>query len=141
MIQFINENTEIPVLHKRRLSQWIKSTAEEYGRKTGDITYIFCSEEKILEINLQYLNHDYFTDIITFDYSEKNVISGDIFISPETLKTNAIQFNVTFEEELLRIIIHGILHLCGQDDKTPESKLQMTAKEDKALNVYKNMMF
>jgi len=141
MIQFINENTEIPVLHKRRLSQWIKSTAEEYGRKTGDITYIFCSEEKILEINLQYLNHDYFTDIITFDYSEKNVISGDIFISPETLKTNAIQFNVTYEEELLRIIIHGILHLCGQDDKTPESKLQMTAKEDKALNVYKNMMF
>lgn len=141
MIQFINENTEIPVLHKRRLTQWIKSTAEEYGRKTGDITYIFCSEEKILEINLQYLNHDYFTDIITFDYSEKNVISGDIFISPETLKTNAIQFNVTFEEELLRIIIHGILHLCGQDDKTPESKLQMTAKEDKALNVYKNMMF
>jgi len=141
MIQFINENTEIPVVHKRRLSQWIKSTAEEYGRKTGDITYIFCSEEKILEINLQYLNHDYFTDIITFDYSEKNIISGDIFISPETLKTNAIQFNVTFEEELLRIIIHGILHLCGQDDKTPESKLQMTAKEDKALNVYKNMMF
>ncbi|MEA4982143.1 MAG: rRNA maturation RNase YbeY [Paludibacter sp.] len=141
MIQFINENTEIPVLHKRRLTQWIKSTAEEYGRKTGDITYIFCSEEKILEINLQYLNHDYFTDIITFDYSEKNVISGDIFISPETLKTNAIQFNVTYEEELLRIIIHGILHLCGQDDKTPESKLQMTAKEDKALNVYKNMMF
>lgn len=141
MIQFINENTEIPVLHKRRLTQWIKSTAEEYGRKTGDITYIFCSEEKILEINMQYLNHDYFTDIITFDYSEKNVISGDIFISPETLKTNAIQFNVTYEEELLRIIIHGILHLCGQDDKTPESKLQMTAKEDKALNVYKNMMF
>lgn len=141
MIQFINENTEIPVLHKRRLTQWIKSTAEEYGRKTGDVTYIFCSEEKILEINRQYLNHDYFTDIITFDYSEKNVISGDIFISPETLKTNAIQFNVTYEEELLRIIIHGILHLCGQDDKTPESKLQMTAKEDKALNVYKNMMF
>ena len=141
MIQFINENTEIPVVHKRRLTQWIKSTAEEYGRKTGDITYIFCCEEKILEINRQYLNHDYFTDIITFDYSEKNIISGDIFISPETLKTNAIQFNVTFEEELLRIIIHGILHLCGQDDKTPESKLQMTAKEDKALNAYKNMMF
>lgn len=141
MIQFINENTEISVLHKRRLTQWIKSTAEEYGRKTGDITYIFCSEEKILEINRQYLNHDYFTDIITFDYSEKNVISGDIFISPDTLKTNAIEFNVTFEEELLRIIIHGILHLCGQDDKTPESKLQMTAKEDKALNAYKNMMF
>lgn len=141
MVQFINENTEIPVLQKRRLTQWIKLIAKEYGKNTGDINYIFCSEEKILEINRQFLNHDYFTDIITFDYSEKNVISGDIFISPETLKTNAIQFNVTLEEELLRIIIHGILHLCGQDDKTPESKLQMTAKEDKALNAYKNMMF
>lgn len=139
MIQFINENTQIPVLQKRRLTRWIKSTAEEYGKITGDISYIFCSEEKILEINRQYLNHDYFTDIITFDYSEKNILSGDIFISPDTLKTNAIEFNVTFEEELLRIIIHGILHLCGQDDKTPESKRQMTVKEDKALNAYKNM--
>lgn len=141
MIQFINENTDIPVLQKRRLTQWIKSTAMEYGRKTGEISYIFCSEERILEINRQYLKHDYFTDIITFDYSEKDILSGDIFISPETLKTNALEFNVSFEEELLRIIIHGILHLCGQDDKSPEDKIQMTAKEDKALNVYKNMMF
>lgn len=140
MIQFINENTETPVLHKRKLIQWIKSTAEEYEKKAGDISYIFCSEEKILEINRQYLNHDYFTDIITFDYSEKNIISGDIFISPETIKTNAEDFKVNFEEEILRIIIHGILHLCGQDDKTPESKQIMTAKEDKALNVYKSTL-
>jgi rRNA maturation RNase YbeY len=140
MIQFINENTEVPVLHKRKLTQWIKLTAAAYGKKAGDISYIFCSEEKILEINRQYLNHDYFTDIITFDYSEKNVISGDIFISPETLKSNAADFNVTFEEELLRIIIHGILHLCGQDDKTPESKELMTSKEDKALNAYQSMV-
>ena len=140
MIQFINENTEIPVLQKRKLIQWIKSTAEEYDKKTGDISYIFCSEERILEINRQYLNHDYFTDIITFDYSEKNVISGDIFISPETIRTNAEDFRVDFEEEILRIIIHGILHLCGQDDKSPESKLIMTAKEDKALNAYKSAL-
>ncbi|MEA4936043.1 MAG: rRNA maturation RNase YbeY [Paludibacter sp.] len=138
MIQFINENTELPVLQKRNLTQWIKATAEEYGKKTGNISYIFCSEERILEINRQYLNHDYYTDIITFDYSENNIISGDIFISPETLKTNAISFNVTFEEEMLRIIIHGILHLCGQDDKTPESRQLMTTKEDKALNAYKS---
>lgn len=140
MVQFINENTKIPVLPKRKLIQWIKSTAEEYEKKTGDISYIFCSEEKILEINRQYLNHDYFTDIITFDYSENNVISGDIFISPETIKTNAEDFKVDFEEEILRIIIHGILHLCGQDDKSPESKLIMTAKEDKALNAYKSTL-
>lgn len=140
MIQFINENTEIPVLQKRKLIQWIKSTAKEYKKNTGDISYIFCSEEKILEINRQYLKHDYFTDIITFDYSENNVISGDIFISPETIKTNAEDFGVDFEEEILRIIIHGILHLCGQDDKSPENKLIMTAKEDKALNVYKSTL-
>jgi rRNA maturation RNase YbeY len=140
MIQFISENIALPEFQQRKLTQWIKTTAEQYGKKTGNISYIFCDEEKILEINRKYLNHDYYTDIITFDYSERNKISGDIFISPETLKTNALNFNVTFEEELLRIIIHGILHLCGQDDKTPESKQEMTGKENKALDLYKSMI-
>jgi rRNA maturation RNase YbeY len=140
MIQFISENIALPELQQHKLTQWIKTTAEQYGKKTGDISYMFCDEEKILEINRKYLNHDYYTDIITFDYSERNKISGDIFISPETLKTNALNFNVTFEEELLRIIIHGILHLCGQDDKTPESKQEMTGKENKALDLYKSMI-
>jgi probable rRNA maturation factor len=140
MIQFISENLALPVLQQRKLIQWIKITAEQYGKKTGDISYIFCDEERILEVNRKYLNHDYYTDIITFDYSEKNKISGDIFISPETLKTNAVDFKVTFEEELLRIIIHGILHLCGQEDKTPESKHEMTEKENKALDQYKSMI-
>jgi len=140
MIQFINENIALPAFQERKLTQWIKITAEQYGKKTGDITFIFCDEERILEINRKYLNHDYYTDIITFDYSEKNKISGDIFISPDTLKTNAAAFKVTFEEELLRIIIHGILHLCGQEDKTPESKQEMTEKENKALEQYKSMI-
>jgi len=140
MIQFISENIAIPALQQLKLTQWIKITAEQYGKKTGDISYIFCDEEKILEINRKYLNHNYYTDIITFDYSQRNKISGDIFISPETLKTNALNFNVTFEEELLRIIIHGILHLCGQDDKTPECKQEMTGKENKALDLYKSMI-
>lgn len=141
MIQFISENIEGPELPKRKLSQWIKSTAQVYGKKAGDISYIFCSEERILEINKQYLKHDYFTDIITFDYSEDKIISGDIFISPETVKTNAADFNVPFDEELLRVIIHGVLHLCGQEDKTPETKEIMTAKEDKALLAYQSMKF
>lgn len=140
MIQFINENIEGPVLQKRKLSQWIKSTAQDHGKKIGDISYIFCSEERILEVNQQFLNHDYFTDIITFDYSESDIISGDIFISLETVKTNASDFNVSYEEELLRVIIHGILHLCGQEDKAPETKEIMTTKEDKALLAYKSRM-
>lgn len=140
MIQFINENIEGPALQKRKLSQWIKSTAQVYGKKTGDISYIFCNDEKILEVNQQYLNHDYFTDIITFDYTEGDIISGDIFISLETVHSNAAEFKVSYDEELLRVIIHGILHLCGQDDKAPETKEIMTQKEDKALLEYKSKL-
>ena len=134
MIQFLNENTKAPSLRKRDVTQWIKNTAEKHGKKTGEIAFIFCNDDKILEINRQYLQHDYYTDIITFDYSQGNIISGDIFISLDTVKTNAEQFEVTYEQELHRIIIHGILHLCGQDDKTPESRKTMTAKENEALN-------
>lgn len=102
-------------------------------KKTGDIAYIFCSDERILEINKQYLQHDYYTDIITFDYSEDNIISGDIFISIDTVKSNSLDFGSDFETELLRVIIHGILHLCGQDDKSPELRMEMTRKENEAL--------
>lgn len=134
MIQFFNENIKAPNLRKRDVTQWIKKTAGQYGKKTGDIAFIFCNDDMILEINRQYLQHDYYTDIITFDYSQSNIISGDIFISLDTVKTNAEKFGVNFNQELHRIIIHGILHLCGQDDKTPESRKTMTAKENKALN-------
>ena len=136
MIQYIAEEVNLPVFPKQKLNRWIKETASVYEKKTGDIAYIFCSDKRILEVNNQYLHHDYFTDIITFDYSEGSVISGDIFISIETVESNAAEFNVSFEEELRRIMIHGILHLCGQDDKTPELRLEMTRKENLALQMY-----
>ena len=99
----------------------------------GDVTYIFCNDEKILAVNREFLQHDYYTDVITFDYSAPDRLSGDIFISLDTVRSNAEQVGVLFEQELHRILIHGILHLTGQGDKTPESKAQMTAKEEKAL--------
>jgi probable rRNA maturation factor len=133
MIQYISEGVTPPALQKQRTNRWIKETAAEYGKKAGDVAYIFCSDERILEVNKQYLQHDYYTDIITFDYSEGQIISGDIFISVDTVKTNAEEFGVSFEQELNRILIHGILHLCGQDDKTPELRLEMTRKENLAI--------
>jgi rRNA maturation RNase YbeY len=133
MIRFITENVDFPPIEKQIINRWIKEIALQYGKKTRDITYIFCNDERILEVNKQYLNHDYFTDIITFDYTDGQIISGDIFISLDTVKSNSDEFNVSFEQELNRIIIHGILHLCGQCDNTPELRLEMTAKENLAL--------
>ena len=133
MIQYIAEEIELPAIEKRNISRWIKEVATDCGKKVGEIAYIFCSDARIMEVNRHYLNHDYYTDIITFDYSEANIISGDIFISIDTVKSNAEEFGVTFNDELQRIIIHGILHLCGQDDKTPELRLEMTRKENLAL--------
>lgn len=136
MIQYIAEDIKLPALEKMKINRWIKEVANGYAKKVGDIAYIFCSDEKILEVNNQYLQHDYYTDIITFDYTEGNVISGDIFISIDTVRSNAEEFKVSFETELLRIIIHGILHLCGQDDKTHELRIEMTKKENLALEKY-----
>lgn len=136
MIQYITENVKLPLISKQKVNRWIKETALFYNKKTGDIAYIFCDDEKILEVNKQYLQHDYYTDIITFDYSENSIISGDIFISLDTVKSNAEEFGVDYEHELLRIIIHGILHLCGQDDKTPELRIEMTDKENLALEKF-----
>ena len=136
MIQYIAENIKQPPLQKQKINNWIKETAALYDKKVGQIAYIFCSDERILEVNKQYLNHDYFTDIITFDYSEGSVISGDLFISLDTVLSNSREFGDSFETELLRILIHGVLHLCGQDDKTPESRIEMTKKENLALERY-----
>ncbi|MBP5136823.1 MAG: rRNA maturation RNase YbeY, partial [Paludibacteraceae bacterium] len=105
----------------------------------GDICYIFCSDEKILEVNRQFLQHDYYTDIITFDYTENGKINGDIFISVDTVKSNAEKFNVTYDNELMRVIIHGVLHLTGQNDKTPETEKVMHQKEDIALEELSKM--
>ena len=136
-ITYLTENVTLPKRFKRRLtSQWIKDVIGKYEKKVGDIAYIFCNDEKIIEINRQYLRHDYFTDIITFDYTDGNMISGDVFISLETVKTNAAQYKTTYEEELRRVVIHGVLHLCGYKDKTRKDKKNMREKEDEALDLY-----
>ncbi len=140
MIHYYNDDTEKPQLDERLISAWIKQTAATYDRKTGQITYIFCSDQRILEVNRQFLQHDYYTDIITFDYGEGHTISGDIFISMDTVRSNAEQFGTQFDDELRRIIIHGILHLCGQNDKNPEDRAEMTRKENKALEAWNNRM-
>lgn len=131
------EGIKIPLIKKREVTSWIKTVAAAYGKKVGDIAYIFCSDEKILEVNNQYLQHDYYTDIITFDYSENDIISGDIFISLDTVKSNSEQFGTDYMNELHRIIIHGVLHLCGINDKAPGEREHMTECENKALALLK----
>jgi rRNA maturation RNase YbeY len=127
----------MPVLDERKVCRWIKSVAADYGFAVGNINYIFCSDERELEVNREFLGHDYYTDVITFDYTSGKTLNGDIFISLDTVRSNAEMVGTSFENELLRILIHGVLHLTGQGDKTPETKAQMTAKEEKALAIYK----
>lgn len=131
------EGVKIPKIKKREVSNWIKAVAATYHKKVGDVAYIFCSDHKILEVNNQYLQHDYYTDIITFDYTQKDTISGDLFISLDTVKSNSEQFNTDYNEELHRIIIHGILHLCGINDKSDAERKHMTECENEALALLK----
>ncbi|KAA6342718.1 Endoribonuclease YbeY [termite gut metagenome] len=133
MLIYLTDHVRMPAIRKQNTTSWIKAVAKSYGKTIGEIAYIFCSDEKILKLNGQYLQHDYYTDIITFDYSEEDKISGDIFISLDTVKTNAEQYHTEYMEELYRIIIHGILHLCGINDKSPEEKAIMKEAEDRAL--------
>ena len=133
MVSFMADSIEMPALDERKVTRWIRSVAADYNFAVGNINYIFCSDERELEVNRQFLGHDYYTDVITFDYTSGKTLNGDIFISLETVRSNAEMVGAPFEEELRRIIIHGILHLTGQGDKTPETKAQMTAKEEKAL--------
>ena len=133
MISYQTDGVEMPAIKKSQTTEWIKAVAATYGKRVGEIAYIFCSDEKILEVNRQYLQHDYYTDIITFDYCEGNRLSGDLFISLDTVRTNAEQFGSDYETELHRVIIHGILHLCGINDKGPGEREVMEAAEKKAL--------
>mgnify|MGYP003443023809 CR=1 FL=1 len=135
MITYQTEDIAMPAIRKRETSEWIKAVAATYNKKVGEVAYIFCSDEKILEVNRQYLEHDYYTDIITFDYTEGNRISGDLFISLDTVRTNAEQFGQPYERELHRVIIHGILHLCGINDKGPGEREIMEEAENKALEM------
>ena len=133
MIRFTSQDIDMPVLDERRISRWIRAVAADYGFSVGNINYIFCSDERELEVNREFLGHDYYTDVLTFDYSTPSTLNGDIFISLDTVRSNAEWVGTSFDNELLRILIHGVLHLTGQGDKTPETKAQMTAKEEKAL--------
>lgn len=133
MITYNADGVKMPNIKKRETSAWIKAVAATYGRKIGEVGYMFVDDKKILEVNNEYLGHDYYTDVITFDYDEGDTVNGDIVISLDTVRTNAELFGKTYEEELQRVIIHGILHLCGINDKGPGEREQMEAAENKAL--------
>lgn len=133
MITYDSDGIAMPKIRKRDTSAWIKAVAASYGRKVGDIGYMFVSDEKILEVNREYLGHDYYTDVITFDYDEDDIVSGDIVISLDTVRSNAELFGKEYDDELHRVIIHGILHLCGINDKGPGEREIMEAAENKAL--------
>lgn len=133
MIQFSFEDVKFTLSDRLKLKTWIKSVISVYGKKLGDVTYIFCSDVYLLSINRQYLQHDYYTDIITFDYVEDDIISGDLFISFDTVKSNSELFGTTFSDELHRVMIHGVLHLLGLKDKAPEDEAKMRNAENEAL--------
>lgn len=142
MISYHADGVKMPPIRRRDTSTWIKAIAATYGKKIGSIAYIFCNDDKILEVNKQYLQHNYYTDIITFDYCEdellmghKDTLSGDLFISLDTVRSNAIQQGTTYEEELHRVIIHGVLHLIGINDKGPGEREIMETAENKALEM------
>lgn len=137
-IHYCVEDVSSPKIQKRKITNWIKDTIVSEGKITGDISFIFCSDDYLLEVNKQYLDHDYFTDIITFDYVADNIISGDIFISCDRVKENASEFKIEYLYELSRIIIHGVLHLLGYKDKSKKDKALMTQKEDFYLKVLSN---
>lgn len=130
MIDFNFEDIEFDLPDKKRLVRWITSVVKDEGRTLGNVSYIFCSDEYLWSMNKEYLNHDYYTDIITFDYVKDNVISGDLFVSYDRIKDNAEKFNVLRETELLRVMIHGVLHLVGYDDITDELEKEIHQRED-----------
>lgn len=135
MISFQNQSISFKLKEKTRLKAWIKTVTEKEKHRLGDINYIFCSDDELLEINIQHLKHTTYTDIITFDYTEGNKISSDIFISVDRVEENAKKFKVSFEEELHRVMIHGILHLCGYKDKSKADAELMRKKENGALKL------
>lgn len=132
-INFTVKKIAMPEFDQERTKDWIIEVASRHEKKVGDLTYVFCDDEKILEVNRQFLQHDYYTDIITFDYSNKRRISGDMFISLDTVKSNAELFGRAYDEEFMRVIIHGVLHLCGINDKGEGEREIMERHENEAL--------
>lgn len=137
--QWICENVTMPEISLHRIEKWIDQVARLHGRILGPVSYIFCDDEKIIEVNRQFLTHDYYTDIITFDYSRGKLISGDMFISLDTVKSNSELVGQTYDSELHRVIIHGILHLCGINDKGPGEREIMEREENAALDLLSTM--
>ena len=135
MITYNADGVKMPKIKRKDTTAWIKAVAQAYGKKVGEVGYMFVNDEKILEINNEYLGHDYYTDVITFDYDEDDVVNGDIVISLDTVRTNAELFDKAYEDELYRVIIHGILHLCGLNDKGPGEREIMEKAENKALEM------
>ena len=134
MIHYYNEDSEFLPKKRTYLTDWIKSVIHDQGKKLGELNFIFCSDAHLITINRQYLQHDDYTDIITFDYCEAKKVIGDIFISVDRIKENAEKFKVSFDTELHRVMVHGVLHLCGYKDKSPEDKKKMTQMEDQSLS-------
>lgn len=135
MINFYEEDANAYLRNRRAIKQWIKEVISSYKLSLGNISYIFCSDDYLLNINRQYLSHDYYTDVITFDYDENDIVSGDIFISVDTVKSNSEQYSVSYNCELYRVIIHGVLHLCGLKDKSPEDAKVMREAEEISLQL------
>ena len=140
-IKFYTDHTILPKQIKKKLiSEWINEIIYKKEKKPGKILYIFCSDKQIRKLNRQYLQHDYYTDIITFDYSTMNELSGELYVSLDTVKTNAVKFNTNYMEELYRVLIHGILHLCGINDKTAADQIKMKEEENKAIEILMNKL-
>lgn len=135
MVSYFVQDTDFKFVKRRLNNSWLKLVAESEVRKLGDINIIFCSDNYILDVNMKYLQHDYFTDIITFDYCEGNVLSGDLFISVDSVRENSVFFKTEFTDELNRVIVHGLLHLIGYDDHTPEDQKVMREKENYYLDL------
>lgn len=136
MISFQCDGVEMPAIDVAKICRWLTGVASGYDRIIGDMVYRFCDDAKILDVNRDFLNHDYYTDIITFDYSVGKRVGGDILISLDTVRSNAEGLDVSYDEELLRVIVHGLLHLCGINDKAPGEREQMEAAENEALKAY-----
>ena len=143
MISFFREDTDFDIKRKNLIKKWLREIAAENGFKIGNLNFIFCSDDYLLEINRQYLGHDYYTDIITFDNREEEggvTIDGDIFISVDTVRANGVEYGEGFEREMMRVVVHGLLHLVGFDDLTPEQQTEMRSQENKALEKWNSIM-
>lgn len=139
MIQWLADGVELPAADFSRVAAWLGRVAESHDRILGPLTYIFCDDEKIIGVNREFLNHDYYTDIITFDYTHGRRISGDMFISLDTVLSNSGQVGESYDRELLRVIVHGVLHLCGINDKGPGEREVMERHENDALALFDRM--